>query len=95
MYFDILKVTYLTDYRIELVFENGKSGVVDLKEYVNDKDVFKAFNDIEYFKRFKIDYGALVWGDDELDIAPETLYLKATKEKEIKWGNNPRLNKVS
>jgi hypothetical protein len=34
MYVDIVSATYLEGYKIELVFENGKSGVVDFTKYV-------------------------------------------------------------
>jgi hypothetical protein len=38
--------------------------------------VFVNFGHIDYFKKFTIDYGTLVW-DGEVDIAPERLYEKA------------------
>ena len=37
------------------------------------KGVFRAFADIELFKRFHIEYGTVVW-TDQIDIAPESLY---------------------
>jgi len=41
------------------------------------------FLDIEYFKKFRVEFGTLIWGDGEEDIAPETLYTKATGKKII------------
>ncbi|RKX79290.1 MAG: hypothetical protein DRP87_03615 [Spirochaetes bacterium] len=31
-----------------------------------------------FFKKFRVEYGTLVWGNGEIDIAPETLYTLAT-----------------
>ncbi len=93
MYFNIIKADYINNYKIKLEFENGKSGTVDLQEYVGNNDVFKDFSDMEYFKNFTLNNGTLTWAKGEIDIAPETLYLKATGEKEIKW-NSLELSKV-
>lgn len=78
MNFEIIDAEYLADYRVRLKFMDGSSGVADLSSYVDKKNVFKAFQDISYFKSFHIEYGTLVWGEGELDIAPETLHEKAT-----------------
>jgi len=41
--------------------------------------------DLEFFKNFRIDNGVLTWGSGEIDIAPETLYHKATGEPYPQW----------
>ena len=61
-----------------LQFEDGSTGIADLSEYPDDDNVFRQFLDIDYFKCFRIEYGTLIWGNGELDIAPETLYTIAT-----------------
>ncbi len=81
MDFEIIQAEYLTEYKIKLKFMDGSSGVADLSSYVDKKNVFRAFQDTTYFKNFQIEYGTLVWGKGELDIAPETLYEKATGKK--------------
>lgn len=78
MYFDIVKAEYQAAYRIYLTFEDGRSGVVDLSDYVSEHTVFAAFSDIRYFRQFEVNTGTLVWGNGELDIAPERLYELAT-----------------
>jgi len=85
MYFNIKEARYVKDYLIELKFENGKTGIVDLREYKDKGEVFKDFINIEYFKNFSINYGTLVWGNGEVDIAPETLYHIATGEYLSEW----------
>ena len=78
MYFDITHAQYDSEYRILLEFEDGSRGTVDLSDYINPDTVFEVFRDKHYFKNFRIEYGTLVWGEGEVDIAPETLYEWAT-----------------
>jgi len=78
MYFNITGTEYLESYRIRLSFEDGSAGVADLFSYPDPANVFEAFSDLSYFRAFHVDYGTLVWGDGEIDIAPETLYTIAT-----------------
>jgi hypothetical protein len=77
MYFEITAATYIKDYLISLTFRDGKQGVVDLSSYSGYNDVFSPFSDLSFFKSFVIEYGTLVWGNGQVDIAPETLYQKA------------------
>lgn len=81
MYFNITSAVYIDKYRINLTFNNGKSGIVDLAEYISDGEIFEPIRSIEIFKNFNVNYGTLTWYDDEIDIAPETLYEKSTGEK--------------
>jgi len=78
MFFDVTEAEYTDNYRIKLTFEDGSSGIADLSEYPNKNNVFRLFLDMNYFKSFRIEYGTVIWGDGELDIAPETLYTIAT-----------------
>jgi hypothetical protein len=41
-------------------------------------NVIKANYNKEYFKNFRVEFGTLTWGNSDTDIAPETLYTKAT-----------------
>jgi hypothetical protein len=84
--YDIVKAKYLRDYKIELTFENGKTGIVDLKEYSKLGGVFTNFTDFVYFKKFRIheELGVLCWPNGE-DIAPETIYSMATGEPLPAW----------
>jgi hypothetical protein len=85
MYFDVTGAHHVDGYRIELRFLDGSSGVVDLEAYAEQDNVFQAFRNEDYFRRFRIEFGTLVWGEGELDIAPETLYEKATG-KVVRYG---------
>jgi hypothetical protein len=86
MYYDLVEIKYIEGYKLELTFENGKKGTVDFQNYVNKGGVFNRFTDIEYFKSAYVDkeIGVLCWPDG-LDIAPETIYSKATGEPLPEW----------
>ena len=81
MYFNVIDAVYIEEYRINLKFKNGKTGIVNLAEYISNGEIFKPLRSLENFKKFSVDYGTLTWNNGEIDIAPETLYEKATAEK--------------
>ena len=83
---DVVSANYRGGYRIEVTFEDGASGIVDFSKYLSEGGVFEKFNDMEFFKNFRIndELGVLTWGD-EVDIAPETLYAEATKSPLPDW----------
>jgi hypothetical protein len=76
----VVDVRVLGDYRLELVFDDGVTGVVDLSDLVG-KGVFALWRDRAAFACFRIgNSGELVW-DDQVDLCPDALYLKATGKK--------------
>lgn len=83
MYFNVSSAEYLNDYRIKISFKNGKTGIVDLAEYISEGEIYTEIRSHNDFKNFNVEFGTLVWKDGEIDIAPETLYEKATGEKII------------
>ena len=79
MYYEAVSVKYIKDYCLEIEFKNGERGIVDLSDYSNRGGVFASFKDINLFKQVFInsEFGVLSWPGD-IDIAPETIYIKAT-----------------
>ena len=76
----ITSVRVLQGYRLELVFDDGFNGVVDLSELVG-KGVFALWDDHHAFEQVRIgSFGELAWGD-KIDLCPDSLYLKATGKK--------------
>ncbi len=73
----ITSVQYLKDYELRLYFNDGSSGVIDLKDYLN-KPIFEPLKDVEYFKRFKLGSWTIAW-DNGADFAPEFLYEQSKK----------------
>ena len=76
----ISKVKVLPEYRLELEFDDGISGTVDLSDSVG-KGVFNLWRDLLVFEQVRIgSSGELVWGD-QIDLCPDALYLKVTGKK--------------
>lgn len=80
MYYDVKSARYCDGYKIQLSFADGKWGVVDFQPYLQKGGVFEKFKDLNFFKNFHIneEVGVLSWEND-IDIAPETVYFTATK----------------
>jgi hypothetical protein len=91
MIHDVVSASYIDGYKIELKFADGKSGVVDFFEYVGKGGVFERFKDIAFFRAFSInkELGVLTW-QNEIDIAPEKLYSKATDAAPPNWAEPNR-----
>ncbi|MFQ5779322.1 MAG: DUF2442 domain-containing protein [Nitrospiria bacterium] len=86
MIHDIISASYKGGYKIEIVFDDGKVGVVDFTKYLGKGGVFERFRDIDFFQDFKVnkELGVLTW-NDEVDVAPETLYAEATGSPLPEW----------
>ncbi len=86
MMHDVVSASYKGEYRIEVTFDDGKQGIVDFSKYLRKGGVFDRFKDILFFKNFRIneELGVLTW-QDEIDVAPETLYSEATETPLPDW----------
>jgi Protein of unknown function (DUF2442) len=91
MIHDLVFASYEGEYKIEVRFDDGQGGVVDFSRYLDKGGVFDRFKDISFFKNFKIneELGVLTW-QDEIDIAPETLYAEATRTALPNWMEKQR-----
>lgn len=85
MIYDVIDAKYKGDYRIELTFEDGVTGTLNFFKYTKFGGVFKNMKDLNYFRKFKVNHeiGTITWPDD-VDIAPETLYVEVTGVK-LPW----------
>lgn len=71
MYWDVVAVKPLSDYRVYVEIQDGRRGIFDLKPYL-DFGVFRELRDVHYFNQVGIVFGALTWPHEQ-DISPETL----------------------
>jgi hypothetical protein len=71
MYWDVKKVRPLDNYEIYVELADGRTGVFDLKPYLNH-GVFRELQDKSYFRQVDVVFGAVTWPHQQ-DIAPETL----------------------
>lgn len=86
MIHDVISAVYKKDYKIEIEFDDGEKGIMDFSKYLNRGGVFKRFKDIDFFRSFKVntELGILTW-QNEIDIAPETLYAEVTGNPLPDW----------
>lgn len=68
----ILQAEYIEEYMIQVVFNDGTSGVADFKEKVfNDRrEIVQSLKDIALFKSFTVKAHTVTWRNG-LDFAPE------------------------
>jgi len=71
----VTKAEYRGEYKINLAFNDGTEAVVDFSDWL-DGPVFQPVRDQDFFKRFFIEAGAIVWPNGA-DIAPEALHERA------------------
>ena len=86
MYWDVVNVECLDDFRLRLVFDDGKSGVLDCRPIIAKGGVFAKLRDPAVFERVTInkELGVVAWEGD-IDIAPETAYSLATGSALPQW----------
>ncbi|HEX6963078.1 MAG TPA: DUF2442 domain-containing protein [Lacipirellula sp.] len=70
----------LRNYHVELTFDSGETGVVDLSSLAG-RGVFAVWNQSGLFEQVSVtDVGALQW-PGEIDLCPDALYLQMTGKK--------------
>lgn len=71
MYWDVKIVKPLPNFQIYVEIEDGRKGIFDMNPYLH-LGVFQELQNINYFNRVGILFGAVTWPHEQ-DIAPETL----------------------
>jgi hypothetical protein len=72
MYFGIIDVKPLPDYKLELTFENQEKRVFDLSSYL-DFGVFQELKDQSIFNSVRVSFDTIEWNNGA-DLDPEVLY---------------------
>ena len=78
---EVNKAEYMGDYVINLSFNNGRSGAVNLEQplFSDKRAAFAVLRDKSEFRKFKVEHSTLVWGD-KFDLAAEYLFFLAFKD---------------
>lgn len=81
MFLHITSARYLDAYRIEVTFNNGKTGIADLSEALTGP-VFEPLKHPQAFAQFSVDaeLETLVW-QNGADLAPEYVYFQTFKHE--------------
>jgi hypothetical protein len=78
----VVSAKHLGGFRVHLIFDDGVEATVDFERWLNGP-VFEPLKTPQYFSRFFVDGGGVVWPNGA-DIAPETLYEAAVAERSKK-----------
>jgi hypothetical protein len=90
--FKPIQIKALPNYKLWLRFSDGTEGEVDLSEFAG-RGVFKLWDDYRAFEAVYIaDDGAIAWSE-EIDMCPDSLYLRLTGKSPEKVF--PNLNQMS
>ncbi len=92
MFLHITEATYIADYKVQVVFNNGQQGIADLSELLQG-GIFAPLQDQNFFAQVRVDeeLETLTWPNGA-DVAPEFVYYQAFKndpqlaEKFQQWG---------
>jgi len=68
---EIIDAKYSSEYKLWVKFNNGQTGVVDLKEHLWGS-AFEPLRNIDFFKQVEVSrtLGTITW-PNEVDFAPE------------------------
>lgn len=81
MFLHITDAKYLTDYKVEVTFNNGRKGIADLSEALKGT-MFEPLKNKSEFSRLVVDkeLDTIVWSNGA-DLAPEYVYFQAFKNE--------------
>ena len=78
---EVISARIIKNYVVELVFDDLKKGIIDLRQYLG-KGIFKKLLDQKEFGKMKVnaELGTICWPNGA-DIAPDTLYVDIIEKK--------------
>lgn len=75
----VVRAEHRGGFTIHLSFNDGTEATIDFRQWL-EGPIFEPLKEGAYFRRFFIDGGTVSWPNGA-DIAPETLYEVATRER--------------
>lgn len=92
MFLHITQAEYIDGFKVQIQFNNGKSGIADLTESLHGA-IFEPLKEQSLFAQLKVDpeLETIVWPNGA-DLAPEYVYFQAFKldpelqEQFKQWG---------
>ena len=77
MYPSVIAVTPQDDYILDITFNNGESGTLDMKPYLSF-GIFSRIKDYTSFEKVSVDFDTVEW-ESGVDLDPEFVYAKCEK----------------
>jgi hypothetical protein len=74
MYPSVIKVIPNRDFTLNITFDTGEQGALDMKPYL-DFGVFQKIQEYEQFRRVRVVFDTIEW-DCGVDLDPEFVYAK-------------------
>ncbi len=74
MYPSVKKVVPNEDFTLDIVFDNGEEGILDMRPHLSF-GVFQKIGEYEHFKRVRVAFDTIEW-DCGVDLDPEFVYAK-------------------
>lgn len=72
----IKNVEYLSEYKLKVLFSDGKTKLIDFKNWINEGGAYiLKLQNIEYFKKVQIDeFNYTICWPNGADFSPDVLY---------------------
>ena len=77
MYPSVIAVTPQDDYILDITFNNGESGTLDMKPYLSF-GIFSRIKDYTSFEKVSVSFDTVEW-ESGVDLDPEFVYAKCEK----------------
>lgn len=77
MYNEIKAFAFVSEKKIYVEFEDGKSGIFDMSKFIVS-NFFSALNNEDYFKQAYLEFGVITWPQGQ-DISPSTIEVELTQ----------------
>lgn len=82
MYPSVISVIPKNDYLLDITFNNGESGILDMKPYL-DFGIFNQIKDYKSFEKVSVSFDTIEW-ESGADLDPEFVYAKCNIFSESK-----------
>ena len=80
MFLHVTDAQYLVEYKVKVVFSDGRKGIADFENALSGK-VFEPLKDLKLFSQLRVDseLDTIVWPNG-VDFAPEYIYFLAFQD---------------
>ena len=78
MHPSVKKVIPREDHTLAIIFENGESGILDIKPMLHF-GIFQRIKDVDNFMRVRVSFDTIQW-DCGVDLDPEYVYAGSRRQ---------------